>query len=286
MKRLLCTLVCFFALAPSHSVTHAGAEVWFEYVDGNGSVYNVLQNGGPNRQLVIEVISAGITTFTVNMVANITPDQGNLASHSTNLVANSQNIEVTSAMSNLWGPTASAGANQINGFAPAGGGNILTAFGAGDFFFGLPTGDNLILGTISFRIDPSLGYGYDISIDGTIGNTLWAALDPPAPIDNVVFGDGSGVAGDVAGVYGGRFATIALVAPEPATLGLLGLGAVFLVRRGRGYTASRTRPDRHFHFRSGAARGFGSRTNGTPGGCLMSTAVQSSAAAGLWEDRY
>jgi len=231
MKNLFFALTLFFALAHSQTPVHAGAEVWMEYDDGSGvgHFFNVVQNGGPGSQLLIEIPTDGVTTFAVNMYANITTDQGNLASHSTNLVANTGNIEVTAANSFLLGPTASAGANQINGFGP---GNILSAFGAGDFFFGLPTGDNLFLGTIAFRIDPSQDdQGTTITIDGTVGSTLWAALAPPGPVDNVVFGEGNGIAGDAAGSVGGTFATINLVAPEPSTLGFLGLCTIGLVRR-------------------------------------------------------
>ncbi len=228
MKKVFCMIAAMAALTLAPVAANAAATVWMSFVDGTPDV-NVLQNGGPGQQLLLEKGESGQSSFTVEIRANITADQGVLASHSTNLVANSNNIEVTSVSSFLPGPTAAAGANQINGFGP---GNILSAFGAGDFFFGLPTGDNQLLGTISFRTDKSIdGAENPIIIDGTIGNTLWASLGAGA-VTNVAFGDGAGVNGGQAGGFGGTFATITNI-PEPATLSLLGLGAVALIRRRR-----------------------------------------------------
>ena len=165
--------------------------------------------------------------MTVNLMANITADQGNLASMSTNLVADQESVRVTEATSNVPGPTAAAGANQINGFGP---GNILTAYGMGDFFFGLPTGDNQLLGTISFLFDWDLGFFPELLvIEGTIGATTWATLAGTA-VDSVRFGDGQGTNGADIGYFGGTFLSFA---PEPSTLSLLGLGALALIHRRR-----------------------------------------------------
>lgn len=165
--------------------------------------------------------------MTVNLMANITADQGNLASMSTNLVADQESVRVTEATSNVPGPTAAAGANQINGFGP---GNILTAYGMGDFFFGHPTGDNQLLGTNSFEFNWELGsYPDELEVWGTIGATTWATLAGTA-VDSVQFGDGQGTNGADIGYFGGTFLSFA---PEPSTLSLLGLGALALIHRRR-----------------------------------------------------
>ncbi len=231
MKRaiyMLALLVAIaFAFAPNHA--DAGATVWMEFVDGTGNDLQVLQNGAPGSRLILTDEGGGIINITVNLMANISDDQGNLASMSTNLVTSSSDIRVTAATSNLPGPTAAAGANQIEGFGP---GNILTAYGMGDFFFGLPTGDNQLLGTISFFIDWGNNQtDFDISVGGTIGATTWATLAGTA-VDPVVFGDGLGTNGAVINSFGGTLFTIVDI-PEPSSISLLGVGTLALIRRRR-----------------------------------------------------
>jgi len=230
MKKTFCMIAALAAFALAPVAANASATVWMNYTGGSASDgdLTVIQNGGPGAQLILEKPQTGTATFTVDVIANV-----NLAaafsSTSTNLSTNSSNIAVSESNVNLLGPTNGANLNQITpGFAP---GPLLNDFGQGDFFFGITPGDGLLLGTITFVIDKSNGEdGFDIAIDGSIGNTAWAFQG--AGIDPVIFGDGPGTNGANLGEFGGTFATIRNI-PEPATLSLLGLGAVALIRRRR-----------------------------------------------------
>ena len=226
MNRAICLSLSIALVSFAATRADAAATVWMEFVDGTPDMY-AYQDGAPGQRLVVDSASIGTSRLTVNVMANITADQGNLASMSTNLVADQESVRVTEATSNVPGPTAAAGANQINGFGP---GNILTAYGMGDFFFGLPTGDNQLLGTISFEFNWDLGsYPDELEVWGTIGATTWATLAGTA-VDSVRFGDGQGTNGADIGSFGGTFLSFA---PEPSTLSLLGLGALALIRRHR-----------------------------------------------------
>ncbi len=229
MNRAICLSLSIALVSIAATRADAAASVWMEFVAGS-PILEVLQDGSPGNQLTIFADDElGPATMTVNLMANITDDQGNLASMSTNLVANTSSIRVTEATSNLPGPTAAAGANQIEGFGP---GNILTAYGMGDFFFGLPTGNDQLLGTITFFIDWELDdFGGEIVVDGAIGATTWATLAGTA-VDSVEFGTGPATNGANIGSFGGTFLNI-IPDPEPSTLSLLCVGAVALLRRQR-----------------------------------------------------
>ncbi len=230
MSRACCILALLTAFTFSPNSSEAGATVWMEIVEAHNSAgpFFVYQNGSPGNRAQLGATS-GIITITVDLKANITDEQGVLATTNTNLVTGSDSIRVTEAKSVLPGPTAGPGANQIEGFGP---GNILTAFGTGDFLVGLPTGDNQTLGTISFLIDwtdDAVGY---LEVDGFIGANTWATLSGVG-VDPVVFGDGgAGTNGANIGSYGGTFFDIVNV-PEPSTLSVLGLGCLAMIRRRR-----------------------------------------------------
>jgi|GEM_PF-1281205 len=234
MQKFLGTLIVVIALSQSKAL-YAGADVWLNFVDGSSSAggnITVTQNGSPGDELFFSLPNIGTATFTVEMLANITPDGGNLASTSTTLVTSSSKIRVSDTTTNLAGPGTGAGANIVEpGFAP---GNLLSHFGQGNFFVGIPPADGFLIGTITFEIDTSLGIsGETIAIDGVIGANTWALLSGFG-VDPVTFGSGSGTNGANIGTFGGRLATITFGGiPEPATVSLLGLCALGSTRRRR-----------------------------------------------------
>lgn len=224
MKKVFCLVAAMAALTLAPVAANASASVWFNYVSGSPEV-TLLQNGGPGQQLLLEKPESGTASFTVEVRHNT---NDTLVSNSTNLATLSGNIEVSDVSSFLPGPLSGSGANQINGFGP---GNILTAFGQSDFV-GLPSGDDLLIGMITFNIDKSNNPGEtEIVIDGFIGANTWAT-NAGVGSDVVTFGSGPGTGGSQIGAFGGTLATITNI-PEPATLSLLGLGAVALIRRRR-----------------------------------------------------
>lgn len=130
-------------------------------------------------------------------------------------------------------------------FAPAGttlGGDAVGAlqWELGDFNAGL----NLLDPGVPYSI---LSAGYDLFSDGGLVFGTALAIDPVAPGSSGVFSnggaglsilaavslsDGAGGLGDIT-AFGIDEAVITVVIPEPATLSLLGLGAVALIRRRR-----------------------------------------------------
>ncbi len=231
MKNRICLVAALAASMFAPVAANAGATVWMRYTGGSASNgdLNVVQDGAAGRQLILEKPDTGTATFSVDLVADVDSGNSALASTSTTFSTGSSNIAVTEATSTLFGPTNSPDQNTIEpGFAP---GNLLTDFGQYDFFFGLGSGNGLVLGQMTFFIDKQNPGEESIEIEGKIGHFGWALLSGIG-ISPVQFGDGPSTTGASFGQSAGTFATIHNI-PEPATLGLLCLSAVLLPRRSR-----------------------------------------------------
>ncbi|HPF41601.1 MAG TPA: PEP-CTERM sorting domain-containing protein [Phycisphaerae bacterium] len=222
MKKNLFMLAALVGALIAPSVSNAAATVWFEYAGGD-----VAQTGGgaANETLVLEKSNApGTYTFSVTMWSNVT-DIGVFGANTT-LLADGP-ITTTSAVLN--GPPNGL-PTPANGLGVEGPGPIAVNFGGiaifGTGYLGLSN-----MGTFTFEINKTDLIG-DINIYAVIGGQRWGnanstgtqvSFGPNGPVDGAVIGAGSD---------GLPVITITQV-PEPATLSLLGLGAIALIRRRR-----------------------------------------------------
>ncbi|HWL92715.1 MAG TPA: PEP-CTERM sorting domain-containing protein [Phycisphaerae bacterium] len=225
MKRIV-TLVAAFAMMAAGSVANAADNAWFS-LEGGGAV-----GEGPGQPLVVQVPSGGGTVrisynFTAAQQAPGNPQDGMLG----------------------WAiRLGQEGGTAVAAFA---GGGAYSTTGYTNNFPGVEIGPSLIAGQTSDTGDGSAGlvYSFDLNVTGPDGTAAliggdfgpseqaynngyaWYGFVGPNPISYGRVGYAGGV--DTTAGWGQSPVIIVNVIPEPATLGLIGLGVFALIRRRR-----------------------------------------------------
>lgn len=204
------------------SIAHGAATVWFEYAGSNASTL-VLGTQGPGHVLQLGTSGFGPFDLQIEMWANVT-DVG-LYSANTTLSADTNSLITTMDM---FPPTGGA-ETPAGGLNTPGPGDIATNFGGATFSGPGYLGDNILLGTFTLRAVRESNLFTNVY--ARVGNGVWAQLDTQgAPVQ---FGAGAFEDGGVVGNAESLVISIAYGIPEPATMGLLAMGALLVLRRRR-----------------------------------------------------
>jgi len=228
---MIAATVAAFALA---SVSQAATSVWFQLGDAGTSGVTVANDngtGGPGETLLLDKPGEpGIYTFTVDMYASVTGP--GLYSHNTTLSADGT---VSASTLQNASPPSDGGfsiANTGTGAGIFGPGFILNNYGSGCFSGTGWALQNMYLGSITLTVDKTdLG---SVNVYAEVGNGSYG-LNGGGFEQELYFGPNPSVSGQNAiSPPAGEFAVITITnLPEPATLSLLGLGAIALIRRRR-----------------------------------------------------
>jgi hypothetical protein len=224
MKKNMFMVAALVGALAMPAISQGAATVWFEYVGGDGAPTS---GGGPGETLVIEKPNApGTYHFTINMVANVT-DVG-IYGNITTLLADGP----VAASDLTVVPPPGGAPNAASGLGTPGPGPIAVNFGGAVFSGNGYLGPDLLMATIDLTIVKLGGEMGDVGIYPVIGTTLWGDQFFGAP--DVSFGPNGPVSGAVAGAGANGLPSVVIHwVPEPATLSLLGLGAIALIRRRR-----------------------------------------------------
>lgn len=220
MKKLA-TLVAAIALFAASSVASAADHLWFSYVSSSPNIEIAPgPNNGPGQQLHLIKTNSDPAVVTVNI--NITSDSGALAGWELGL-----QTSLGSSFAN--GVAGGAAYDQIFGGIADGANSV--SFGRGSSSAAGTTG---VIYTFDLVING--GPVLPVAVTGDFGATqgvvksnayYWYGFVGNNPISygapNYTFGPDE--------TPGWGLNPVVLVTPEPATLVLLGLGAVALIRR-------------------------------------------------------
>ena len=224
MKKNFAITAALAAMFALPTLSMGAAQIWWTLDSGDGTQVQ----GGVGQELRIERLQdAGVYNLTLTMWANVTAP----ALYSANTTLSADGAVAATAW-NAVPPTGGA-ATPAGGLNTPGPGDIATNFGAATFSGPGYIGNMLNLGSMSLTInDVNPLAGPDVSIFARVGNGLFGTSDfATATVD---YGPNLGVNGGVVGASGALpVVTIIEIVPEPATLSLLGLGALALIRRRR-----------------------------------------------------
>lgn len=214
MKRIL-TLVAAIAMLAASSVASAADNLWFSLANPAPAGVTV-ESSGPGTALSLTNPTGNPLTVRVNV--NITSD--------TNLFTWSMAL-------------ASVGGTFSNGaFGPAGGSDQPFGGTNGSAAFAVSNGSIPGAGL------PGVLYSFDLNLPAGVGavtgdfgpsgilkqpNTFWYGFVGPNPIS--IAGGPAYTFGEDTTVGWGQLPVITVAIPEPATLGLLALGVVAIIRR-------------------------------------------------------
>jgi hypothetical protein len=222
MKKNLFMVAALVGAFAMPAVSQGSASIWFEYVSGPTQGLDPVSQGEGQVLSIDKPDGPGLYEYTINMLANV--DGVGLYSANTTLSADGP-AAVTGTILNAPVGGAPTPAGGLNTFGP---GDIATNFGGATFSGPGYTGQNILLGTLTIVIDKAGTNGVNIS--ARVGTGVFGQQDFQAA--DVRYADGAFVSGGIVGNAENIAITFNNV-PEPATMSLLGLGAIALIRRRR-----------------------------------------------------
>ncbi len=201
------------------AIAGADASVWFEYKGGGGAF--LLSPQGEGRVLEIGTTGLGPFDLEISMYASVT--SVSLYSANTTLAADTNASIPTMTMI----PPEFGAETPAGGLNTPGPGDIATGFGGATFQGDGYLGENILMGTFTLHAVRDLNLLTVIA--ARVGNGVWAQSDTQGAL--LRFADGGFENGGVAGNALTDVIKVHYGVPEPTTLGLIALGAMFVLKR-------------------------------------------------------